>query len=765
MDSAGTQPRDNGTAGAREVSESTLDVLSSSAQAVLEQASLWISVLDAENRVLLWNREAAMASGYPAEDLIGNARLWELLYPDSEIREAVLAHRGRSADHGELTVDFEAPVRCSDGTTKTIAWYRTILSSVGGLAPYTLAFGFDVTDRTAAQEDARRLAALTHQVAYLVGAESDLSRLLPAIVDSVHSAFSGYGVALLLVDESREWLVLESSAGREDAVPSRGYRHEIHRGITGRAVKTGETQMSGNVESEPDFIREAATATQSELVVPLRQNGEIIGVLDLQSPLPDAFDLQETAALETITPHIAASIARARLLAQASNRVQRLAVVNRIAKAVGSRLDAEDLMRTVYEELNTVFENEALYITTYDADRQEIYIAYGVEHGEILDPTTVPLGDGLTSYLIQHRKPLHIRDFKAELERGEVPLPRMIGDDVLYASWLGAPMVIEDRVLGTIAAMIDRKNAYTDEQQELLFTIADQVAVALENARLYAEVQAELKERQRAEEQVRRGAKELADANEEIKQFAYIVSHDLRAPLVNLKGFASELRMAIESIRDAASTGIETLPEDARQDARYALEEDIPEALGFIETSVTRMDAFINAVLRLSRLGRRQLKFEEVDPAEIVGEMRESLAHQIQAASAELVSGALPLVVADRTAMEQILGNLITNAVVYLDPGRAGRIEIGGEQRGIETLFWVRDNGRGIAKSDAEKVFAPFRRAGKQDVPGEGMGLSYVRTIVRQHGGRIWFESEPEVGTTFFFTISDGLRGGDDDEQ
>ena len=765
MDSEGTKPRDDGRADAQDGSESAMNVLSLPARAVLEQANVWISVLDREHRVLLWNRWAASASGYPAEDLIGNARLWGLLYPDPEVREAVLAHYGRPAKHGESTVDFEAPVRCHDGTTKTIAWNRTILPHAGGLAPWTLAVGFDVTDRTAAQEDARRLASLTHQVAYLVGAESDLSRLLPAIVDSVHGAFSGYGVALLLVDESKEWLVLKASAGREGAVPSCGYRHEVHRGITGRAVRTGETQVSGNVESEPDFIREAATSTRSELVVPLRQNGEIIGVLDLQSPLSDVFDSQEITALETITPHIAASITRARLLAQASSRVQRLAVVNRIAKAVGSRLNADDLMRTVYQELNTVFENEALYITTYDADREEIHIAYGVEHGEVLDPATVPLGDGLTSYLIRQRRPLHIRDFEAELERGEVPLPRMIGDDVLYASWLGAPMVIEDRVLGTIAAMIDRKNAYTDEQQELLFTIADQVAVALENARLYAEVQEELKERRRAEEQVRRGAKELADANEEIKQFAYIVSHDLRAPLVNLKGFASELRMAIQSIRDAASAGIETLPEDARQDARYALEKDIPEALGFIETSVTRMDAFINAVLRLSRPRRRQLKFEEIDPETIVGEMRESLAHQIAAASAELVSGALPLVVADRTAMEQILGNLITNAVVYLDPERAGRIEIDGEHRSTETVFWVRDNGRGIAKSDAEKVFAPFRRAGKQDVPGEGMGLSYVRTIVRQHGGRIWFESEPEVGTTFFFTISDGLRGGDDDEQ
>jgi len=122
----------------------------------------------------------------------------------------------------------------------------------------------------------------------------------------------------------------------------------------------------------------------------------------------------------------------------------------------------------------------------------------------------------------------------------------------------------------------------------------------------------------------------------------------------------------------------------------------------------------------------------------------------------------LPQVTADRTALEQIFGNLLANALLYLVPGRPGRIEVGGTRGKSETTFWVRDNGRGIAAEDADKVFAPFRRAGKQDVPGEGMGLSYVHTMVRQHGGRIWFESMPDMGATFFFTLTNSLgdQGG-----
>jgi len=96
--------------------------------------------------------------------------------------------------------------------------------------------------------------------------------------------------------------------------------------------------------------------------------------------------------------------------------------------------------------------------------------------------------------------------------------------------------------------------------------------------------------------------------------------------------------------------------------------------------------------------------------------------------------------------------------VLYLDPNRPGEIEITGERDHDETTFRVRDNGRGIVEEDMDKVFAPFRRAGKQDVPGEGMGLAYVQTLVRRHGGRIWVESGPGTGSTFYFTIPDSGR-------
>lgn len=247
---------------------------------------------------------------------------------------------------------------------------------------------------------------------------------------------------------------------------------------------------------------------------------------------------------------------------------------------------------------------------------------------------------------------------------------------------------------------------------------------------------------------------ELARSNQEIRQFAYIVSHDLRSPLVNLKGFTAELRAALEDIHGLWQKALPRLEETDQRRLDNTLEQDIPEALGFIESSVNRMDYFLTTLLKLSRLGRRELKIELVDCQALVAETLESLAHQLEVRQAQVQVGPLPTLEADLTSLAQIFGNILDNAVKYLDPNRPGCIEISASQNATKTTFTIRDNGRGIAAEDMDKVFAPFRRAGQQDQPGEGMGLSYVQTLVRLHGGQIECESQLGVGTRFTFTIA-----------
>jgi signal transduction histidine kinase len=254
---------------------------------------------------------------------------------------------------------------------------------------------------------------------------------------------------------------------------------------------------------------------------------------------------------------------------------------------------------------------------------------------------------------------------------------------------------------------------------------------------------------------------ELRQYREEYNKFAYIVSHDLRTPLINLKGFTAELRSAVETIRSVLQPLLPQLGDEQRSTVATAIEVDIPEALGFIEFSVARIDDFMSAVLRLSRLNRRELRFQLVDMEALVREVLETLSDEVEQRRATIaISSPLPEIVADWASMSEVLQILLRNAVVYLDPGRPGEIVVAGKRGSDETTFSVRDNGRGIAESDLPKIFEPFRRGGKQDVPGEGMGLVYAQTLIRHHGGRIECTSELGVGTEFTFAVSDHLAEG-----
>jgi len=264
----------------------------------------------------------------------------------------------------------------------------------------------------------------------------------------------------------------------------------------------------------------------------------------------------------------------------------------------------------------------------------------------------------------------------------------------------------------------------------------------------------DITQRKKEEEQRQRHADELRQLNEESKQFVFIVSHDLRTPLVNLKAYAHELRASIKNMGILLKPAKPHLkPPQALQLANL-LDKEIPESLDFIGSSVTRLDRFINAVMSLARLGARELNPERLKMNELVGDILKNLAHKIEERSVQLIVHPLPTATADRMAMEQIMGNILTNAVNYLEPSRPGTIEVSGEQTPTGVAYRIRDNGRGIVAAEMSKLFAPFRRIGSPDVPGEGMGLAYVQTLVRRHGGRIACESTPGIGTTFIFTIA-----------
>jgi signal transduction histidine kinase len=257
---------------------------------------------------------------------------------------------------------------------------------------------------------------------------------------------------------------------------------------------------------------------------------------------------------------------------------------------------------------------------------------------------------------------------------------------------------------------------------------------------------------------------DLREANNEIQRFAYIVSHDLRSPLVNIMGFTSELEelradifRRIAALGRAASTSpppmVTTDTEPALEGEDRQLSQDFAEALGFIKSSIAKMDRLISAILNLTREGRREFEPVKIDTRELIEAIVTTVAHQASEAQAEIRIEPLPEIVSDRLALEQIFSNLIDNALKYLKPGVPGDISIRGRTKLGFAIFEVADNGRGIDPKDHQRIFDLFRRAGPQDKPGQGIGLAHVRALVRRLGGTMSVQSELNHGSTFTITL------------
>lgn len=261
-------------------------------------------------------------------------------------------------------------------------------------------------------------------------------------------------------------------------------------------------------------------------------------------------------------------------------------------------------------------------------------------------------------------------------------------------------------------------------------------------------------ERRALDNQIKQQTEILRENNRELESFAYIASHDLRAPLINIKGFSSELKYALDILMPLLERNSSKLNPDERETVAKLLEESIPQALNFIQISTDKMNTLISGLLQYSRLGRRKLVYESIDMNKLVRQCIDTMRHQIKTSGARIVVDQLPVITADRLSMDQVFSNLLDNAVKYLDTNRPGEIRIAAVQDKKGTTFSVTDNGLGIAEDDVDKVFAILRRGGPSDtVPGEGIGLASARIIIKRHNGDIWFESNSGKGSAFFFNI------------
>lgn len=267
----------------------------------------------------------------------------------------------------------------------------------------------------------------------------------------------------------------------------------------------------------------------------------------------------------------------------------------------------------------------------------------------------------------------------------------------------------------------------------------------------YIAIRTDITRRKADEEELQRTAADLAEKNKELETIVYTVSHDLRSPLVNVQGFGKQLNRACDAIRAAvAATAEGSVPVEK---IRTPVETTIPQALRFINAGVTKMDTLLAGLLRYSRLGRVSLKICPLNMNGLLSEILAAMKFQLDEAGADIVVEPLPNCLGDNDQTSQVFANLIENARKYRSPARPLTIRVSGEIRDGHAVYAVADNGIGIAPEHQAKVFEIFHRLDPESSPGEGLGLTIAQRVLERQKGRIWVESRPDTGSTFFVSL------------
>ncbi|MCQ3937487.1 MAG: hypothetical protein DPW18_10630 [Chloroflexi bacterium] len=386
---------------------------------------------------------------------------------------------------------------------------------------------------------------------------------------------------------------------------------------------------------------------------------------------------------------------------------------------VAEALDQSKAVSLILEQLDKVISYNSASVQLLYGDTLEIVSVRG------LDPEAIHIGI---------RFPVDENEPSYPLLTGQIPY--VLFDDIQIVSaafrapehsnihaWLAIPLRVKGQIIGIIALDGHRVGQFTKKHAELAVTYANQVAIALENARLFSELQAELAQRKKLIE-------ELENKNAELERFTYTVSHDLKSPLITIKGFLGFLE------QDASSGNLGRLRGDVKR----------------IADATDKMQVLLNDLIELSRIGRLVNPPQSVPFNTVVHEALEIVQGRLLENRVQVtVQENMPGVYGDRQRLVEAMQNLIDNAAKFIaaDP----RIEIG--QEGFEDrkpIFFVRDNGIGIDPAHHDRIFGLFNKLDTAS-EGTGIGLSLVKRIVELHGGRIWVQSEAGKGATFYFTL------------
>jgi signal transduction histidine kinase/DNA-binding response OmpR family regulator len=526
----------------------------------------------------------------------------------------------------------------------------------------------------------------------------DPAELLPQVVNLIRDRFNYYYVGLFLLDESREYAVLRAATG-EAGRQMLELGHKLQVGGTsmiGWCTAHGKARIALDVGREAmRFDNPLLPETRSEMALPLISRGRVIGAMTIQSTRSAAFSEEDADGSQTMADQVANAIENARLFQQTEESLKEI-----------SRLH-QSYLRHEWQE--------------YLADEEvRARAGYVYERG-----TLKPAGDVWMpeiSLAVQRGKTVALPEMAGALQESMAEVDVALQAPSVQAA-LAVPLTLRGQVIGALDLYeTDQPRQWSQDDIALVESVADQVALAIENARAYAELQ--------------KTAEQLKEVDRLKSQFLANMSHELRTPLNSIIGFSRVILKGIDGpLTDMQRTDLQAVYDGGQH------------LLGLI-----------NDILDISKIeaGRMELAFENVDLAGIIKGVMSTAIALVKDKPIELqqsVPTDLPTIWGDSRRIRQVLLNLVSNATKFTEEGF---IRVEAEAYPTEVIISVVDSGIGIPPDKLEVIFEPFTQADASTtrrVGGTGLGLSISKRLTEIHGGRIWVESTLDVGTTFYVTF------------
>lgn len=454
---------------------------------------------------------------------------------------------------------------------------------------------------------------------------------------------------------------------------------------------------------------------RSFLVLPLITKQKVLGVLNLASLTPKMYGPKDLEVITPLAEILSLAIEHTNLFDELRRRSGELEALVQINRRIASLVNRDELLPLIAEAARRMLDvngatfrlfEHGLLVTAGHSGPGDLPVS-----ARVLRP-----GQSITGKVFVENRPVIIRDLKEDPTLVEQHREVLLAAG--YRSFLGVPLRVGDRAIGTIALFSKKEREFRPEEVNLITAFADQAAIAVENARLFEELE--------------RSNAQLKTANTELETFSYSVSHDLRAPLRSIDGFSLAL---LEDYGDR-------------------LDGSAKDYLNRLRAGSQRMGQLIDDLLNLSRVSRAQMRREPVNLSALAQSIAGDLKQWQPERRAEFAIQDGLTTVGDGRLLRVVLENLLGNAWKFTASHDRARIEFGMTAENGGNVYYVRDDGAGFDMAYSDKLFGAFQRLhSPAEFKGTGIGLATVQRIIQRHGGRIWAEGAVEKGATFFFTL------------